>query len=133
MEELSTFGAILSFAIALEKDANAYYERAAAAHPEVANLAALALAHKKRQRVAEQIRREQVTEMILEPIYGLTADDWRVDLGGEGWAQARELERKVRGFYAAAAAKLSIPQVARMFRKLADESARLEDLAASLP
>jgi len=133
--ELSTFGAIFKLAIELEKEALAYYERAAqsgAPAPLQETLTALARAHKKRQQAAEQMRREQVTEMILEPIYGLHEEDFAVDLSAPGWQKAPELESKIHAFYAAAAGKVSIPEVARRFRKLADESTRLEELAAAL-
>lgn len=134
--ELSTFGAIFKFAIELEKEAAAYYERAAqeAGDPQVRDaLAGLATTHRKRQQAAERMRREQVTEMILEPIYGLREEDWRLDLSAPGWQRAVELERRIGGFYAAAAEKVSIPEVSRRFRKLVQESAGLEDSAASLP
>ncbi len=131
--ELSTFGAILRFAIELEKGAAAYYERAAqAAASSPQGLSDLAQAHHKRRQLAEQTRRENVTEMILEPIYGLREEDWRVDLEGAGWGQAVALEGKLRGFYIAAAAKVSIPQVARILRRMAEENARLEEQARVL-
>ena len=134
--ELSTFGAIFKFAIELEKEAAAYYERATQGADDAQardTLAWLATAHRKRQQAAERMRREQVTEMILEPIYGLCEEDWRLDLSAPGWHKAVELERRLGGFYAAAAEKVSIPEVSRRFRKLVQESADLQERSASLP
>jgi hypothetical protein len=80
---------------------------------------ALARAHRKRQRLVEQIRQQNVTEMILEPVYGLRKEDWRPHFEGE--INTTEVRAAIGGFYAAAAARVSIPQVARQFQKLASE------------
>lgn len=126
--ELSTFGAILTFAIELERAAAARYEAASAADAQAQQrLADLARAHRKRQQIAEQIRRDNVTEMILEPVYGLRTEDWALDAAGPLTPAA--LEGRLRGFYKAAAAKVSIPEVARRLRKMAQDSARLEEEA----
>lgn len=129
--ELSTFGAICKFAIDLEKEAAARYGRLAreAQGNRQEGLAALARAHSKRQKLAEQARRELVTEMILEPIHGLTDDAWQL----EESATPDELEGTIQGFYAAAAEKVSIPQATRFFRRQAQESERLAEAARALP
>jgi hypothetical protein len=134
--ELSTFGAILRYAIELEDGAAALYERAATAASEGTTgpaLAALAKAHRKRQRDCERMRREQVTEMILEPIYGLQEDDWRVDMTLASGAASAERERRLGAFYAQAATKVSVPEVARYLRRLAQEAVALEAQAGTLP
>lgn len=133
MTELGTFGAVIRFAIDLESRAVAFYQALAdggqTAAPDA--LQALVRAHKKRQQQLEQMRRENVTEMILEPIHGLERDRWDIALGAS-LAEAVGLERHIAGFSLAAAAKVSIPQVARQFRRLAEESAALEDQARLL-
>jgi rubrerythrin len=130
--ELGTFGAILRCAIDTEKKAAAYYEQVASTGGGTSDaLTVLGKTHKKRQQLLEQIRREYVTEMILEPIHGLCEEDWAVDLSAGGLGKAVELEEKSRGFYTAAAEKVSVPQVARTFRKLADENGKLLDQAKS--
>ncbi len=133
--ELATFGAICKFAIELERQAAEYYERGAAGEaegPQREALARLGRAHRKRLQAAEQMRREIVTEMILEPIYGLRSEDWQLDLAASGWGKAVELEATLAAFYAAAAGKVSIPQAARMLRKLGEEAQRLGGQAGGL-
>jgi hypothetical protein len=124
--ELGTFGAILRFAIQLEEQAAAYYEAAGAPW------AALALAHRKRQRECERVRREQVTEMILEPIYGLAEDDWALDLSQANAETAAKLEQTLGAFYTQAAGKVSVPQVGRSLRKLAQETTLLGSQASAI-
>lgn len=129
MADLNTFGAICRFAITLEAQAAAHFEEAALAAVEPATreaMAALARAHRKRQRLVEQIRQQNVTEMILEPVYGLREEDWTLAPANGAPAQTAALEAVIRGYYTAAAAKVSIPQVARQFLKLASE--RLEGI-----
>ena len=86
----------------------------------------------KHESLMEQIRRENVTEMILEPIYGLRSEEWQLDPGARGPQVPAELEGRVRGFYLAAAREVSIPEVARRLRRLAEEGARLEQQAREL-
>ncbi len=86
-----------------------------------------------------EVRREGVTEMILEPIEGLDSADYEVgsdyavgadnavvaDPAGasDGWARrAARLEAESARFYRDAAAKLPIRQVARLFERLAKEN-----------
>ena len=127
MKELGTFGAICTFGAALEGNVALFLEEAAVTSnapviSEVLNV--VAQVHRKRQRQLERIRRENVTEMILEPISGLYEEEWQLDRGGTADKSAA-LEEKMRGFYLAAAAKVSIPQVARLFAKLAEENSIL--------
>jgi rubrerythrin len=133
--DLTTFGAILAFAITLEREAAAYYRRVAAVMvaDQRETVSTLAQSHDRRQQMLECIRRENVTEMILEPIYGLHAEEWQVDLSAAGWSKAAELEATVASFYAAAAGKVSIPQVARALRRLGEEGRHLAALVASVP
>lgn len=133
MTELGTFGAVIRFAVDLEGRAVEFYQALADGGQTTAPEAVRALvrAHKKRQQLLEQMRRENVTEMILEPIQGLERERWDIALGASV-AEAAGLERHIGGFSLAAAAKVSIPQVARQFRRLAEESVALEDQARVL-
>lgn len=129
--ELATFGAILNCAMELERAAADFYARLAS--NESRELATtLARAHQKRFQAAQQMRRENVTEMILEPIYDLRAEDWQMDSRAATAQDAVTCETKLLGFYAAASTKVSIPEVARRFRKLAQESEKLLEQARQL-
>jgi len=132
--ELNTFGALLKFALELEEAAARSYDEAAKAARDEALRSGLAAraesARKNRQRL-ERVRREQVNEMLLEPIEGLRESDYRA--GGDAspaaadddlTASAAELEAACERFYRDAAERLSIPEVVRSFQRLADAHAR---------
>ena len=134
MTELGTFGAVVGFALDLERRAAEFYQSliegdGAGSASEI--LQALARAHKKRQQLMEQMRRENVTEMILEPIHGLEREEWEIALGA-GADEAAGLERHIADYCLAASRKVSIPQVARQFGRLAAEGGGLEDQARLL-
>jgi rubrerythrin len=132
--ELNTFGALLKFALELEEAAARFYEGAAnAARDEALRnaLAARAESAKKNTQRLERVRREQVNEMLLESIEGLRESDYRA--GGDAspgagdddlTASAAALEAACERFYRDAAERLSIPEVVRSFRRLADAHAR---------
>lgn len=123
--ELSTFGAVLRFAIEWEGRAVAFYEQAAGSGGQ-ALFTELAQGSLRRLRRLEQARREGVAEMILEPIQGLDGDAYRVDLDVQDQAglvqQARALEETAARFYTDAAEKLPIREVVRLFRQMAQEN-----------
>lgn len=124
--ELGTFGAILNFAMELEKRAAAFYE--AGAPGEMAGaFQSLARGAQKRLRRLEQARRELVAEMILESITGLDGDVYSVSLdpasgAAERRRQAAALEQAAAGFYRDAAAKMPIREVVSLFQRLAAEN-----------
>jgi hypothetical protein len=124
--ELNTFGAVMGFAVDLEQRAGEWYARAASsASPALAaRLQELGEARAKRKKLMERVRRENVTEMILEPISGLDGAPYEADAQvGAGdtelLRQALLREEQAEQFYLAASAKLSIPEVARIFKKVA--------------
>jgi rubrerythrin len=125
---LSTFGAIMGFAAEMVKGAGGTYQALSekARDPVLkATLEELAGEAAKNQSLMEKTRRENVTEMILEPITGLHPEDYEVDL--TGWSQAEDtdllkiallLEERGNRFFRDASAKVPLPEVARIFRKL---------------
>lgn len=120
--ELGTFGAIFKFAIDFEQASAKKYDQARSSDNLFAELAAGA-----RRRVArlDRVRPEMVTEMILELINGRRAADYQVDWtkGSQAplLAQARAIEETGRRFYADMADCPSVAEVARVFKKLAEE------------
>src|SRR5574340_796544 len=118
--ELTTFGAVLKFALEQEAALAGLYAAAAEAGRELpAELAANGERNRKR---LELIRRQQVNEMLLEAVQGLDTEDYRLDAGDAARLEAAEatLER----FYREAAARLSLPEVVRSFGRLAEEHAQ---------
>lgn len=125
---LSTFGAIMGFAAEIARVAGETYqalsEKARDPVPK-ATLKDLAGEAAKNQSLMEKTHRENVTEMILEPITGLHEEDYEVDL--KEWGQAEDtdllkiallLEERGNRFFRDASAKVPLPEVARIFRKI---------------
>jgi hypothetical protein len=124
--ELGTFGAILSFAIDREDQAARFYS-AVACGGSVQLCVELARGSGKRRRRLVRARQELVSEMVLESITGLDSDTYLVDLQpregeGEVLVQATALETSTAAYYRAAAAKMPIREVVRLFERLARES-----------
>lgn len=126
---LNTFGAIMGFAGQIAGDALAVYKKAldGAKDPALKEvLGTLAREEEKNCVLMEQARRENVTEMILEPVTGLERDAYTLDADlGSGTTDADYLkaalvlEGRAERFFREAAAKLPLPEVARIFRKVA--------------
>ncbi len=123
---LGTFGAIVYFAIDLEKRAAEFYESAARGNL-AATFGELARDSRKRQDRLERARQELVAEMILESITGLDDEDYNVTLDpgadeADLLAQARNLERTAARFYEDAAGKMPIREVVRLFERMLREN-----------
>lgn len=138
---LGNFGSILAFAAELEEADQAFYAGLAAA-PGLAGLAGvftrLAADAAKNHAEVLRARRENVTEMILEPIAGFTRAPFLRQRGdgagldrGQALTAAREAEEKAAQFYRQAAAKLmAMPELARALKNLAKKRQKhLEELA----
>jgi rubrerythrin len=126
--ELATFGAIMTFALEMEKEAADFYTEAAQGELEEI-FSSLAQDSRKRMKRLERARREGVAEMILEPITGLNGDDYRVELPLEPVEEdilehAITLEEVSRRFCLAAAKKIPVREVARNFERMAKENER---------
>lgn len=123
--ELSTFGAVMRFAIDRESQAVAFYERAARGSVQEV-FVELAQGARRRVQRLEQARREGVVEMILQPITGLESERYEVDLGPEAGEvdlqQVVAFEEAGERFYKEAAERMPIREVARVFEQLAQES-----------
>ncbi len=138
---LNNFGGILAFAAELQQADIAFY-RALAANPALGELAPLAdrfaAEEAKNLEAVLRTRRENVTEMILEPVrdffrapfQAARPDPAGLDRAGALKA-AREIEAKAADFYAQAALKLAaMPEVNRALKLLAKKrNKHLEELA----
>ncbi len=138
--EIGTFGAVFEAAIALEERLAARYQAQAANQPDHAAALYRELADDgaKRLKHLERIRRETVTEMILEPLTDLRLNDDLAALGATDASAplspgaARSLELSANRFYNDAADKIRLAEAARALRRLGKESARRADRLAAL-
>ena len=139
---LENFGSILNFAEELESQDQEFYE-AAAGNPACGEhkpmFEQFAANARKNVKTVQRTRRENVTEMILEPIKdfvrapycevceaapGMTAED--------ALATAKRLEDRAVRYYTEAAAKIkALPEVARALKLLGKKhNSHLQSLAA---
>jgi hypothetical protein len=142
--ECTTFGAVIRFALELEKGAAGVYDEFAM-EPKAASAAeifrTLSAAHKKRGELLEFTRREKLNEMILEPISELKGENYLIDTrtpkGVDAKAAARfasKIEETSAKFYADSAriAKNLMAEAARTMERLGKENmankAKLEAL-----
>jgi rubrerythrin len=128
--ELGTFGAILTYALDFEGRITRFYRSAAEASTagEAGSVfTALAAEGEKRAKVLERTRRECVAEMILEPINDFHSEDYPVEAVSSapntaGWVgTALKLEAVAEKFYGTASAKVTVPEVARVLKKVAKQ------------
>lgn len=77
--ECTTFGAVMRFALELEKGAAGIYEELAKAVPSAALFKELAEIHKKRGAMLENMRQQKLNEMILEPIQDMNRENYIID------------------------------------------------------
>ena len=139
---LTTFGAIMGFAAEMAKRKEELYKSLAQKTKDSALrevLEVLSGEESKNHALMMKTRRENVTEMILEPVTGLHPEDYEFDLK---WTESMEdasilkaalmLEERDEKFFQDASTKVPLPEVARLFRKVAqkkgDNLAKLQGL-----
>ncbi len=119
---LNQFGAVLTFAIELEKQLADYYTQAASNHPaHAAEYTSRASASSKRKGKIEQARRQNVTEITLEPIEGLQADDYALDLSNDSPAAVNAAEALIQRFYEDAAPKINVREARQVMERCLKE------------
>jgi len=132
--ECTTFGAVIRFALELEKGAAGVYEELAK-DPKAASGAeafkTLAAAHRKRGDLLEHTRQQKLNEMILEPIQDIRREDYLIDTnippGADtkaGAAFAARIEDTSARFYSDSArvAKTLLHEAARVMERMATEN-----------
>lgn len=131
---LSTFGAIMGFAAEMVQQTVTFYKTMVqkAKDPILREaLKVLLEEEEKNYSLMEKTRRENVTEMILEPIAGLHQGDY--DIEAEGMDQTKDvdllkmaliLEERERRFFSEVSDKVPLLEVGRIFRKMAQKKER---------
>jgi hypothetical protein len=135
---LNSFGAILSFAEELEIKKKEFYHDAAGKdldHEVLSLFQILEKEGEKQVRLIQRTRRENVTEMILEPVIDFFREPFSIDTGipderDQVLARAGQIEATVLSFYSQASVKLkALAEVARTLKQLGKrQKARLEKL-----
>lgn len=140
---LTNFGAILNFAEKIEKGDRDFYQAAAQSPAAVSHqelFDAFAREGKKCVSLVQRTRRENVTEMILEPIRDFVRDSYQTTAKYEEGSDlpaimetAISLENRAIRYYTDAAEKIrALPEVSRALKTLAKKrNKRLGQLQAS--
>ncbi len=128
---LTTFGAIMGFAADITGKTGEIYKTIAQKAKDLGlkeMLQALSIEGGKSHSLMEKTRRENVTEMILEPISGLHQEDYEIDLrvadpmeDADLLKAALAFEEREKKFFSDVSSKVPLPEVARIFRKLAQK------------
>ena len=131
---LGTFGAIMGFASEMVGCSLDIYKTAKEKAIDSVlkeTLQGLLEEERKHYSLMEQTQRENVTEMILEPITGLRQEDYEVKIKLSDDAKDEDLlmmalilEGKEEQFFNDASGKVSLPEVSRIFRKIAQKKDR---------
>jgi rubrerythrin len=139
---LTTFGAIMGYAAEMLRRTAEVYQVAVkkAENPALREtLQALLTEAAKNRSLMERTRRENVTEMILEPISGLRKEDYEMEIKVPDQAAdpdliriALTLEENEKRFFDDASTRIPLPEAARVFRKIAEKKGsnltKLKDL-----
>ena len=128
---LGTFGAIMGFAVHVVQQTETFYKTMVhEARDSVLREAFQVLSKEegKSRSLMERTRRENVTEMILEPIAGLDQGDYEMEIKAMDQGSDADLlktalilEERERRFFSDAAGKVPLPEVGRIFRKVAQK------------
>lgn len=142
---LTTFGAIMGFAAEMAGKGEEIYKVLAQKSKDATLkgvLQVLSEEEGKNHALMIKTRRENVTEMILEPVTGLHQEDYEIDpkvpdpMEDAGLLKAAMmLEEREKRFFRDASSKVSLPEVARIFRRVAQKKeenlAKLQGLGLS--
>jgi rubrerythrin len=127
---LINFGSILNFAEELEQGDHDFYSTLIQ-NPECIRdkeiYDTFSTDAKKNVKTVQRTRRENVTEMILEPIVDFTRAPYTIEYGkaetlnvDEAMELASKLEERAKRYYTEAAEKIkALPEVARILKLLA--------------
>jgi rubrerythrin len=131
---LSTFGAIMGFSAEMVQQTETFYKMMVqkAKDPILSEALQVLLEEEGRNySLMEKTRRENVTEMILEPIAGLHQGDYEIEVKGMDQTKdvdllkiALILEERERRFFSEVSDKVPLPEVGRIFRKIAQKKER---------
>ena len=124
---LTNFGSVLNFAEELESGDQGFYAaliKNSACEPYKALFEELAADAQKNIKTVQRTRRENVTEMILEPITDFTREPFVIAYGNadtmkaeEALQAAQKLEERAERYYVEAAAKIkALPEVSRALK-----------------
>ena len=119
---LNQFGAVMTFAIELENSLADFYLQASQIDNEnKEEYQKRAKDAKSRKKKLEKSRRENVTEIILEPIEGLNQSDFSLDLNNFESENIKLIEKTVARFFELAHQKINVLEAKRILQRCAKQ------------
>jgi len=127
---LNQFGAVMTFAIEMEEQLAAFYDALAeAGDSHTDEFTVRAKGSRKRSSRLEQSRRQNVTEITLEPIEGLDESDYELDFSVSAGADINALEAAICQFYTDVTPKINVREARQVLQRCLKEHNRMESLS----
>jgi hypothetical protein len=128
---LTQFGSILSYAILLEEKLEGFYKDLASKDDGILSkeFSIRAKACVKRKKRLERSRRENITEITLEPIEGLDENNYQLKLSGTSPQEIDTLEKQVITFYFDVTPKINVLETRRVLKRCQKEHSNLKNLS----
>ena len=128
---LTQFGSILSFAILLEEKLEGFYKNLASKENEILSeeFSKRAKGCVKRKQRLERSRRENITEITLEPIEGLDENNYQLNLTDTAPQDIDTLEKQVVTFYFDVTPKINVLETRRVLKRCQNEHKNLKILS----
>jgi hypothetical protein len=129
--DLGTTGSILSFALKREAEIGTFYKKCASltgSSSLIETFDLLQNTQRKRERLLSRFRRENVTEMILEPIHDFDSEAFELAISSEDspddsslLVTAIKIEESSCSFFLKASEKTTfLPEVSDEFKRLSE-------------
>ncbi len=128
---LTQFGSILSFAILLEEKLEGFYKNLASKENEILSeeFSKRAKGCVKRKQRLKRSRRENITEITLEPIEGLDENNYQLNLTDTTLQDIDTLEKQVVTFYFDVTTKINVLETRRVLKRCQNEHNNLKKLS----
>jgi hypothetical protein len=128
---LTQFGSILSFAILLEEKLEDIYKDLASKENGILSeeFSKRAKACVKRKQRLERSRRENITEITLEPIEGLDENNYQLNLSSKPFQDIDAIEKQVISFYNDVTPKINVLEARRVLKRCQNEHNNLKKLS----
>ena len=128
---LTQFGSILSFAILLEDQLEGVYKDLASKESESLSeeFSNRAKACVKRKQRLERSRRENITEITLEPIEGLDENKYLLNLSSNSLQDIDANEKQIITFYFDVTPKINVLEARRVLKRCQKEHSNLKKLS----
>ncbi|MHA1993349.1 MAG: hypothetical protein ACW97Z_02290 [Candidatus Hodarchaeales archaeon] len=128
---LTQFGSIISYAILLEEKLEDFYKDLASKEDGILSQEFLirAKACVKRKQRLERSRRENITEITLEPIEGLDESNYQLIFSGKSSEDIDAVEKQIITFYLDVTPKINVLEARRVLKRCQKEHNNLKKLS----